>query len=147
MAIDIAPVILLPTLDAERFVRCSFSLQDNLSLLTITLEDLPPFLVHFHKLRWHRFTPAAECNPGLIQGCDFAVSEVRKSPALRHYVTKENVPARDAAALRHYRLYLGPGGCHEAFAQSAFSSGGGKFSRRFATLVDVVRRRIRARVS
>jgi hypothetical protein len=147
MAIDIAPVILLPTLDAERFVRCSFSLQDNLSLLTITLEDLPPFLVHFHKLRWHRFTPAAQCNAGLIQGCDFAVAEVRNSPALAHYVTKESVPVRDAAALHHYRLYLGPGGCHEAFAQSAFSSGDSKMSRRFATFIDGVRRKTGLRAS
>jgi hypothetical protein len=144
MALDIAPRILLPTLDADRFVGCAFSLHDGASLLTIILEELPPFLVHFHKLRWHRFTPSVECNPGLIQGCDFAVSEVRNSPALRAYVLKENVSPQDAEMLHHYRLYLGPGGCHEAFAQSAYSSGEGRMSRRIAKLGDRIRRRLRA---
>ena len=36
MAIEIVPLILLPTMDTERFERCSFSLQDAESLLTIT---------------------------------------------------------------------------------------------------------------
>jgi hypothetical protein len=57
MAIDIVPVILLPTLDADRFERCSFSLQDAQSSLTIIMRELPPFIVHFHKLCWHRVTP------------------------------------------------------------------------------------------
>ena len=57
MAIDIVPLILLPTMDPERFERCSFSLQDAVSLLTITMTELPPFIIHFHKLRWHRVTP------------------------------------------------------------------------------------------
>jgi hypothetical protein len=143
MAIEIVPVILLPTLDPERFERCSFSLQDAQSSLTISMRELPPFIVHFHKLCWHRVTPAKECTPGLTQGCDFAVGEVKSSPALRHYVTRENLAPRDAARLRHYRLYLGPGGCHEAFAQSAFASGDGALSRKFASFKNGVRLRLR----
>jgi hypothetical protein len=144
MAISVVPVILLPTMDSERYQRCSFSLQDRESLLTVYMQDLPPFLIHFDRLRWHRCTPHAECVPGLIQGCDMAVAEVRDSPALRAYVQRENVAARDAAALHHFRIYLGKGGCHEAFAQSVFASGTSSMSRALATLVNNVRLRFRS---
>jgi hypothetical protein len=139
MAIDVVPKILLPTMDSERFERCTFGLQDRTSLLTVFMKDLPPFLIHFHRLRWHRCTPQTECVPGLIQGCDMAVAEVRDSPALKHYLKKENVPGRDAAALHHFRIYLGRGGCHEAFAESAYASGAGKMSRRLASFANGVR--------
>jgi len=143
MAITVAPVILLPTMDTERFERCSFALQDRESLLTVYLTELPPFLIHFRRLRWHRCTPHAECGPGLIQGCDMAVAEVRESPALKAYVQREKVSARDAALLRHYRIYLGRGGCHEAFAQSVFSSGTGSLSRGFAAFTDDLKQSLR----
>ncbi len=133
MAINVVPVILLPTMDTERFERCSFSLQDQESLLTVYMTGLPAFVIHFHRLRWHRCTPQAECLPGLIHGCEMAVTEVRDSPALRHYVQKNAVPVKDARALRHYRIYLGKGGCHEAFARSVYASGQGKASRAFAS--------------
>lgn len=139
MAINVEPVILLPTMDSERYERCSFSLQDRVSLLTVVMTDLPPFLIHFHGLRWHRCTPYAECVPGLIQGCDMAVAEVRDSPALRAYVQREGVAGRDAAALHHFRIYLGKGGCHEAFAQSVYASGASPLSRKFASFVNGVR--------
>jgi hypothetical protein len=141
MPITVMPVILLPTMDSERYERCSFSLQDRESLLTIHMTDLPPFLIHFSRLRWHRCTPHAECVPALIQGCDMAVAEVHESPALKAYVMKEKVPADDAAALHHYRIYLGKGGCHEAFARSVYASGTGKVSRTFAALANRLKRR------
>ncbi len=143
MAINVEPVILLPTMDSERYERCSFSLQDRESLLTVHMTELPPFLIHFHLLRWHRCTPHAECVPGLIQGCDMAVAEVRDSPALRAYIKKEEVPERDAAALHHFRIYLGKGGCHEAFAQSVYASGPGSLSRKVAGLANGLRARLR----
>jgi hypothetical protein len=143
MAINVVPKFLLPTMDTERFERCSFSLQDRASLLTVYMTDLPPFLIHFHRLRWHRCTPQKECVPGLIQGCDMAVAEVRDSPALKHYVKKENVPQREAAALHHFRIYLGRGGCHEAFAESVYASGAGKWSRRLASFANGVKSRLR----
>jgi hypothetical protein len=144
MAINVVPVILLPTMDSERFERCSFSLQDQESLLTITMTDLPPFIVHFHRLRWHRFTPQAECLPGMILGCDMAVAEVAESPALRHYLAREQVVPADARQLRHYRIYLGKGGCHEAFAKSAYASGAGSMSRAFASFTNGIKLRLRS---
>jgi hypothetical protein len=144
MAMNVVPVILLPTMDSERFERCSFSLQDHESLLTITMTDLPPFIVHFHRLRWHRFTPHAECLPGMILGSDMAVAEVIESPALRHYLAREQVAPDDARNLRHYRIYLGKGGCHEAFAKSAYASGAGSMSRAFASFTNGVRLRFRS---
>ena len=140
MAITVVPVILLPTMDSERFERCSFSLQDRESLLTVHMSELPPFLIHFDRLRWHRCTPHAECVPALIQGCDMAVAEVRESPALKAYIQRENVPARASARLHHYRIYLGKGGCHEAFAQSVYASGAGSLSRAFASFANNARR-------
>jgi hypothetical protein len=142
MAIAVVPVILLPTMDSERFVRCSFGLQPQESLLTVFMTDLPPFLIHFHRLRWHRCTPHAECGPVLVQGCDMAVAEVRDSPALKHYIRKETVPGKHANALHHYRVYLGKGGCHEAFAQSVYASGAGAISRAAASLMNGVRLRL-----
>ena len=139
MAIDIVPLILLPTMDPERFERCSFSLQDSVSLLTITMLELPPFIIHFHKLRWHRVTPNAQCTPVLTQGCQMAVAEVLNSPALRHYVTRENVLPEQVRFLHHYRIYLGAGGCHEAFAKSVYASGPGKMSRSFAKVANSVK--------
>jgi len=139
MAITVLPVILLPTMDSERYERCTFSLQDRESLLTVYMTDLPPFLIHFDRLRWHRCTPHAECGPGLVQGCDMAVAEVRESPALKAYVQREGVPERNAAALHHFRIYLGKGGCHEAFAQSVYASGNGALSRAAASLANGVR--------
>jgi len=68
---------------------------------------------------------------------------VRESPALKAYVQRENVAERDAAGLHHYRIYLGKGGCHEAFAQSVYASGSGKLSRAVASFANGVRRRIR----
>jgi len=144
MAITVVPVILLPTMDSERFERCSFSLQDQVSQLTIKMTDLPPFIVHFHRLRWHRFTPHAECLPGMILGCDMAVAEVSESPALRAYLAREQVQPADARHLRHYRLYLGKGGCHEAFAKSAFASGAGSLSRAFASFANGIKLRFRS---
>lgn len=142
MAISVLPVILLPTMDSERYERCTFSLQDRESLLTVFMAELPPFLIHFHRLRWHRCTPHAECVPGLIQGCDMAVAEVHESPALKAYVQRENVAERDATRLHHFRIYLGKGGCHEAFAQSVYASGTGKLSRAVAAFVNGVKRRV-----
>jgi len=142
MAISVVPVILLPTMDSERFERCAFSLQDRESLLTIYLAELPPYVIHFAGLRWHRCTPYAECKPVLIQGCDMAVAEVQESPALRHYVQKNEVAAKDAAALHHFRIYLGKGGCHEAFARSAYGSGNGKMSRALASFTNGVKLRL-----
>jgi hypothetical protein len=142
MAITVVPVILLPTMDSERYERCSFSLQDRESLLTIFLSDLPPFLIHFNRLRWHRCTPHAECVPALIQGSDMAVAEVRGSPALKAYLQRENVPERDAGALRHFRIYLGKGGCHEAFAQSVYASGKGSVSRAVAGFANSLKARL-----
>ena len=142
MAISVVPVILLPTMDSERYERCSFALQDRESLLTIFMTELPPFLIHFHRLRWHRCTPHAECVPALIQGCDMAVAEVRESPALRAYIQRENVPPRDASRLHHFRIYLGKGGCHEAFAQTVYASGAGKASRAFASFTNRLRRKM-----
>ena len=136
MAINVVPVILLPTMDTERFERCSFSLQDQESLLTVYMSELPAFVIHFHRLRWHRCTPQADCLPGLIHGCEMAVAEVRDSPALKHYVKKEGVEPREAVALRHFRIYLGKGGCHEAFARSVYGSGQGKFSRTVASFLN-----------
>ena len=141
MAISLVPVILLPTMDSERFERCAFSLQDRESLLTVHMVELPPFVIHFHGLRWHRCTPHAECKPGLIMGCDMAVAEVRESPALKAYLQKSTIDAREAARLRHFRIYLGRGGCHEAFARSAYGSGYGKVSRALASLGNSVKLR------
>lgn len=141
MPITVEPVILLPTMDSERFERCSFSLQDRESLLTVYMDGLPPFVVHFHGLRWHRCTPHAECVPALIHGCDMAVAEVRESPALKHYVQKHVVPAKDAAELHHFRIYLGKGGCHEAFARSVYGSGTGAVSRALASFGNGVKLR------
>lgn len=143
MPIVILPKILLPTMDTERFERCSFSLQDTESLLTISMTDLPPFIIHFHNLRWHRVTPNAQCTAVLTQGCQMAVAEVINSPALMHYLARESVPPEQERALHHYRIYLGEGGCHEAFAQSVFSSGEGKMSRRLASFANGVRQRLR----
>ncbi|HUQ09634.1 MAG TPA: hypothetical protein VM146_04910 [Steroidobacteraceae bacterium] len=143
MAISVVPVILLPTMDSERFERCAFSLQDHESLLTVYMAELPPFVIHFHGLRWHRCTPHAECKPGLIMGCDMAVGEVRESPALKAYLQKSSVTGREAAGLRHYRIYLGRGGCHEAFARSAYASGQGKVSRALASLSNSVKLRLK----
>jgi hypothetical protein len=142
MAISVVPVILLPTMDSERFERCAFSLQDRESLLTVHMLELPPFVIHFHGLRWHRCTPQAECGPGLIAGCDMAVAEVRESPALRHYLKQSQVPQKESAGLRHFRIYLGKGGCHEAFARSVYASGQGKVSRAFASLANGVKLRL-----
>lgn len=145
MPIEVAPVILLPTMDTERFERCSFSLQDQESLLTVYMSDLPAFVIHFHRLRWHRCTPQAECLPGLVHGCEMAVAEVRDSPALKHYLKKEGVEPREASALRHFRIYLGRGGCHEAFARSVYASGQGKVSRALASFGNGLRLRLRLR--
>jgi hypothetical protein len=139
MAIDVVPLILLPTMDSERFERCSFALQDAESLLTVYMVELAPFVIHFHGLRWHRCTPQADCKPALITGCDMAVAEVRESPALKHYLTKSQVPEREAARLHHFRIYLGKGGCHEAFARSAYASGQGRMSRAAASIANGIR--------
>jgi hypothetical protein len=119
MAIDVKPVLLLPTLDSERFENCAFSMHDGEARLTITMQEIPAFVIHFRRLCWHRFTPAAACTPILTEGCHMAVAEVARSPALRHHVMKEKLAADLAAKLHHYRVYLGPGGCHEAFAEAA----------------------------
>lgn len=142
MAISVVPRILLPTMDSERFERCSFSLRDRESLLTVQMTDLPPFVIHFHGLRWHRCTPHAECGPGLIMGCDMAVAEVRDSPALRAFLQKSAVPAREGARLRHFRIYLGKGGCHEAFAMSVYASGQGTLSRTMASFANFLKLRL-----
>jgi hypothetical protein len=142
MAISVVPVILLPTMDSERFERCSFSLQDHESLLTVFMTELPPFVIHFHGLRWHRCTPQAECVPALMHGCDMAVAQVQDSPALRHYAQKNALATKDAASLHHFRIYLGKGGCHEAFARSVYASGAGAMSRRLAAVANGLRLRL-----
>ena len=144
MAITVMPVILLPTMDSERYERCSFALQDRESLLTVYMTDLPPFLIHFSRLRWHRCTPYADCVPALIQGCDMAVAEVRESPALKAYLQKSSVDPREGGTLRHFRIYLGKGGCHEAFARSVYASGRGRMSRTLASIGNSLKLRLGA---
>ena len=73
-----------------------------------------------------------------------AVAEVVHSPALIHYIARENVPAAQTRSLHHYRIYLGEGGCHEAFAQSVYSSGDGRTSRALASFANGVRMRLRS---
>jgi hypothetical protein len=145
MPIEILPRLLLPTMDTERFERCSFSLEDAESVLTVHMTDLPPFIIHFHKLRWHRVTPNAQCTAVLTQGCQMAVAEVVNSPALVHYIARESVPSAHSRALHHYRIYLGEGGCHEAFAQSVYSSGDGKLSRTVASFANGLRQKLNSR--
>lgn len=119
MAIEVVPVILLPTMDPGRFERCSFALADRKATMTIYMKDLEPFVIHFSNLCWHRFTPHDECPSTITEGCHMAVAEVRASPALRHHIARENIPEKAARRLHHYRIYFGKGGCHEAFANSA----------------------------
>ena len=74
-----------------------------------------------------------------------AVAEVINSPALIHYIARENVPPEQTRALHHYRIYLGAGGCHEAFAKSGVcASGPGKMSRSFAKLANSVKQRFKS---
>ena len=40
-----------------------FSLQDAESLLTVYMTELPPFIIHFHRLRWHRVHAALRSAP------------------------------------------------------------------------------------
>jgi hypothetical protein len=103
MAISVLPVILLPTMDSDRFERCTFSLQDRVSLLTVYLSELPAFVIHFQGL---------------------------------HYLQKSSMAEREARRLRHFRIYLGKGGCHEAFARSVYASGHGKLSRAVASFTN-----------
>jgi hypothetical protein len=63
---------------------------------------------------------------------------------LIHYIARENIPPEKTRALHHYRIYLGEGGCHEAFAQSVYSSGAGKASRAFASMANGLRMRLRS---
>ena len=72
-----------------------------------------------------------------------AVAEVRDSPALKALRKKENVPERDAAALHHFRIYLGKGGCHEAFARIGVCQRRRQMSRRLASFANGVRTLIR----
>src|SRR5262245_19190539 len=143
MAITVLPLFLLPTMDSERFEKCTFSLNDMESVLTITMTDLPPYIVHFHRLRWHRFTPHEDCKPAMIQGCEMAVGWVENSPALKAYVQKSALSAKDAALLHHYRIYLGKGGCHEAFAQSAYGSGPGSLDQKVAAITTRVKQKLK----
>ncbi len=63
-------------------------------------------------------------------------------PRSRHYLLKSGVNAREAADLHHFRIYLGKGGCHEAFARSVYASGTGKMSRAFASIDNTVKLRL-----
>ena len=65
-----------------------------------------------------------------------AVAEVEDSPALKAYLQKASLSPDAARKLRHYRIYLGKGGCHEAFAQSAYGSGVGSFSRTMSSFTN-----------
>lgn len=119
MAIEIIPVILLPTMDASRFERCTFALEERKSTMTIYMKELDPFVVFFARLCWHRFTPFEQCTSTITEGCHLAVAEVKGSPALKAHTAKYQLTGKDAHSLHHYRIYLGSGGCHEAFAASA----------------------------
>ena len=119
MAIEVVPVILLPTMDASRFERCSFALEACKSTMTIYMRELEPFVIYFSDLCWHRFTPHDDCPSTITEGCHMAIAEIKASPALAHHVKRENIPEKQARRLHHYRIYFGQGGCHEAFAASA----------------------------
>ena len=119
MAIEIVPVILLPTMDASRFERCTFALEERKATMTIYMKEIDPFVVFFARLCWHRVTPFEQCTAAITEGCHMAVAEVRGSPALKAHVTKYQLPEKHAQSLHHYRIFLGTGGVHEAFAASA----------------------------
>jgi hypothetical protein len=119
MAIEIVPVILLPTMDASRFERCTFALEERKATMTIYMKELEPFVIFFGRLCWHRVTPFEQCVSTLTEGCHLAVAEIKGSPALKAHVNKYQLPAKDAQSLHHYRIFLGAGGVHEAFAASA----------------------------
>jgi len=119
MAIEIVPVILLPTMDASRFERCTFALEERKATMTIYMRELDPFVIFFGRLCWHRVTPFEQCNSTITEGCHLAVAEIKGSPALKAHVNKYQLPPKDAQSLHHYRIFLGAGGVHEAFAASA----------------------------
>jgi hypothetical protein len=119
MAIEIVPVILLPTMDASRFERCTFALEERKATMTIYMKELEPFVIFFGRLCWHRVTPFEQCVSTLTEGCHLAVAEIKGSPALKAHVNKYQLPEKDAQSLHHYRIFLGAGGVHEAFAASA----------------------------
>lgn len=119
MAIEVVPVILLPTMDAGRFERCSFALDERRATMTIYMTGLAPFVIHFSRLCWHRFTAHDDCPSTITEGCHMAVAEIKSSPALKAHIAREKIPEKQARGLHHYRIYFGLGGCHEAFAASA----------------------------
>ena len=57
---------------------------------------------------------------------------------------KSSVAERERAKLRHFRIYLGKGGCHEAFAQSVYASGPGAMSRAVASVTNGLKLRLRS---
>ena len=110
------------------------------------MAELPPFIIHFHRLRWHRVHAARAVHAGAHAGLpDGGGRGASTHPRCSHYVQRENVPPQQTRALHHYRIYLGEGGCHEAFAQSVYSSGDGTVSRAFASFANGVRQRPRIR--
>ena len=96
MAIEIVPVILLPTMDASRFERCTFALEERKATMTIYMKELEPFVIFFGRLCWHRVTPFEQCNSTITEGCHLAVAEIKGSPALKAHVNKYQLAEKDA---------------------------------------------------
>ena len=86
--------------------------------LTLQVAGLSPLSFRFSKVRWHQFTAAYNCTPGMVSDAYFRLVEYRNSSAVATFVEQDRASTKSYAELNHYRIFLDGTGCHEVFAES-----------------------------
>ena len=112
-------MISLPEFDTGKYEGCEFLMSGGNGKLTIYINEIAPFAIVFHRIRWHEFTALYNCSVEQISSSYFKLIEVSPSPQLDIYIKNDSSTRKAYKELHHYRIYLDETGCHEVFAESA----------------------------
>ena len=112
-------MIELPEFDTGQYEGCDFLMSGGNATLTLHISELPQFVIHFSRVRWHEFTALYNCSPEQMKDSYFRLHEIVASERLRGFLVDDSASLKAYKELHHYRIFLGETGCHEVFAESA----------------------------
>jgi hypothetical protein len=109
----------LPPFDTGEYERCDLHMTGGGATLTIHVSDLPPVILRFLGVRWHRFTALHNCESHWIRQAYFRLVEVPPSESLIAFLEGDSASRKAYSELHHFRIFLDETGCHEVYAESA----------------------------
>jgi hypothetical protein len=93
----------LPPFDTGEYERSEFHMLGGGATLTIHVSDLPPVVIRFLGVRWHRFTTLHNCGLDWISQAYFCLVEVPHSESLTAFLRDDFASRKPYGELHHFR--------------------------------------------